>query len=168
MATEKRLIDANALVMDLRRAEGFRFDDKMFAVDIVNGQDTVDAVEAAEYDAVVEKLENLLCHATGGKYSKAGYSWEDMERMVTDYIEECCREAIDEEVGHAYWIGRQLDNFRKYEVKCSECGWTGIENYDSYVDPSDFSYCPNCGAKMDGDGNGGSAQRLFTSVWSYR
>jgi predicted RNA-binding Zn-ribbon protein involved in translation (DUF1610 family) len=57
------------------------------------------------------------------------------------------------EESKGYWIGRQLDNFRKYEVKCSECGWTGIENYDSYVDPSDFNYCPNCGAKMDGDGN---------------
>ncbi len=61
-------------------------------------------------------------------------------------------EALKEpEVVHGYWIGRQLDNFRKYEVKCSECGWTGIENYDSYVDPSDFNFCPNCGAKMDGD-----------------
>ena len=57
------------------------------------------------------------------------------------------------EEDHGYWIGRQLDNFRKYEVKCSECGWTGIENYDSYVDPSDFNFCPNCGARMDGDWN---------------
>ena len=151
MAREKRLIDANKLWVAFD--EGGLFDDgnpRHIAQEIVEKQPTVDAVEMAEYDAIVEKLENLLCHATGGKYSKAGYSWEDMECMVTDYIEECCQEAIDEEVGHAYWIGRQLDNFRKYEVKCSECGWTGIENYDSYVDPSNFNYCPNCGAKMDG------------------
>ena len=58
---------------------------------------------------------------------------------------------VEESIG--YWICRQLDNFRKYEVECSECGWKGIENYDSYVDPSYFGYCPNCGSKMDGDGN---------------
>ena len=53
------------------------------------------------------------------------------------------------EVKHGKWIGKQLDNFRKYEVTCSNCGWIGIENYDSYNEPSDFNYCPNCGAKMD-------------------
>ena len=29
--------------------------------------------------------------------------------------------------------------------KCSVCGWTNACRY---------RYCPNCGAKMDGDGNG--------------
>lgn len=52
-------------------------------------------------------------------------------------------------VKHGKWIEKQLDNFRKYQVTCSNCGWVGIENYDSYNDPSDFNYCPNCGAKMD-------------------
>lgn len=46
------------------------------------------------------------------------------------------------------WIGKQLDNFRKYQVTCSECGWIGIENFDSYNEPSDFNFCPYCGAKM--------------------
>lgn len=55
-------------------------------------------------------------------------------------------------VKHGKWIGKQLDNFRKYEVTCSNCGWVGIENYDSYNEPSDFNYCPNCGAKMDLEG----------------
>lgn len=54
-------------------------------------------------------------------------------------------------VRHGEWIGRQLDDFKKYESTCSECGWVGIENYDSYNDPSDFNYCPNCGAIMDGE-----------------
>lgn len=55
-------------------------------------------------------------------------------------------------VKHGKWIEKQLDNFRKYQVTCSNCGWVGIENYDSYNDPSDFNYCPNCGAKMDLEG----------------
>jgi hypothetical protein len=147
MATEK-LIHAS----DARRAI-LKEDPKLaYCIDSIPG---VDAVEVDEYEAIVNKLECLLCHATGGKYSKAGYSWEDMECMVTDYIEECCEEAVAEEVAHGYWIDRPLDNFLKFEVKCSECGWTGIENYDSYVDPSDFNYCPNCGAKMDGGNEDG-------------
>lgn len=52
---------------------------------------------------------------------------------------------------HGRWLGKQLDNFRFYQVTCSECEWVGFENYDSYNDPSGFDYCPNCGTKMDGD-----------------
>ena len=47
------------------------------------------------------------------------------------------------------WECRQLDSFRKFEVRCSVCGWTSYENYDSYNDPSEFLFCPNCGAEMD-------------------
>ena len=68
-----------------------------------------------------------------------------MTEIIADFL------AADvAEVRHGEWIGRQLDDFKKYESTCSECGWVGIENYDSYNDPSDFNYCPNCGAKMDG------------------
>lgn len=56
-----------------------------------------------------------------------------------------------QEVRHGRWKYKTLDNFRKVECTCTHCGWSGVENYDSYVDISDFEYCPNCGAKMDGD-----------------
>ena len=58
---------------------------------------------------------------------------------------------------HGYWIERPLDNFRKYEVKCSECGFIGVSDYDQYLEPIDFYFCPRCGTRMDGldgDGNG--------------
>lgn len=45
---------------------------------------------------VVYKLECLLCHATGGKYSKATYSLNDMYSMVSQYIDECCDEVAAE------------------------------------------------------------------------
>ena len=48
------------------------------------------------YDEVVYKLECLLCHATGGRYSKSGYQLSDMERMVTDYVESRIEEAVEE------------------------------------------------------------------------
>lgn len=47
------------------------------------------------YDDVVYKLECLLCHATGNRYSKAGYCLSDMERMVDDYEDELIAEAIE-------------------------------------------------------------------------
>ena len=58
------------------------------------------------------------------------------------------------EVVHGRWIDKKIDNFRMWELRCSECDWVGISNYDAYNEPYDFNYCPNCGAKMDGDGNG--------------
>ena len=45
-------------------------------------------------------------------------------------------------------IDAVLDHFRKYEVVCSECGARYIGNYDSYDEPYEFNYCPNCGADM--------------------
>lgn len=98
MANKKLLIDVWKLVIDLVKIKRCGEYDHEDVMAVIASQETVDAVEVAEYDAIVHKLECLLCHATGGKYSKAGYSWEDMERMVTDYIEECCQEAVDEEV----------------------------------------------------------------------
>ena len=50
---------------------------------------------------------------------------------------------------HGEWELSQLDSFRKFEVRCSVCGWTSYENYDSYNDPSEFLFCPNCGAEME-------------------
>ena len=152
MENKKRLIkmcDATAVYngIALYMAENAYLNDT--ALDVLkmvagwlNDAPTVDAVEVAEYNAVIEKLENLLCHATGGKYSKAGYAWEDMERMVTDYIEECCEEAVAEEVVHAYWTGSSFSPMtEEYEECCSHCcAWSS-----EYGKP----YCPNCGAKMD-------------------
>ena len=54
------------------------------------------------------------------------------------------------EVRHGEWSAKRLDNFRKYKVTCTVCSAEYIGNYDSYDEPSDFNYCPNCGAKMNG------------------
>ena len=47
------------------------------------------------------------------------------------------------------WKSKMLDNFRKYEVVCSECGARYVGNYDAYDEPSEFNFCPNCGAMME-------------------
>jgi hypothetical protein len=38
---------------------------------------------------------------------------------------------------------------RFVDGECTICGWLG-----DCVDTPYYNYCPNCGAKMDGDGNG--------------
>ena len=52
------------------------------------------------------------------------------------------------EIVHGKWIDTPLDRYKKLESKCSICGWTGVSNYDSYVDVYDFCFCPHCGADM--------------------
>jgi hypothetical protein len=49
------------------------------------------------------------------------------------------------EVVHGWWI--ELPGMEP-DYKCSECG----RSY-AWWEPSEAHYCPNCGAKMDGDGN---------------
>lgn len=50
-------------------------------------------VSRKKYDELVYKLECLLCYATGGFYSKAEYSLEDMYRMVDEHIDRCIEES---------------------------------------------------------------------------
>ena len=97
--------------------------------------------EYIEKDALVRMLR---AKAEMGRLSEYSVCFDNVAKMI-----ELLPAADVAEVKHGKWIGKQLDNFRKYEVTCSNCGWIGIENYDSYNDPSDFNYCPNCGAKMD-------------------
>ena len=60
------------------------------------------------------------------------------EQSVVDMLES--RPTVDAvPVVHGRWMeGKTLE-------KCSICGKKGFP---------DWHYCPNCGAKMDGDGNG--------------
>ena len=78
--------------------------------------------------------------------------WRANERQDASCYSDNCytpAAAMLGEVTHGRWIERMLDNFRKYECACSECGERYIGDYDQYCEPTEFSYCPNCGAKMD-------------------
>ena len=52
------------------------------------------------------------------------------------------------EVVHGRW--NNMDGYKTRKV-CSECGWD-VPEYGKF-----YSYCPNCGAKMDG-GDGDAAE----------
>ena len=101
MATERRLIDANALKrkFDEREAD----DVELYGCVIVECFPADDAKEIVDQIPTVDAVE----------------------------------------VVHGRWT--YTDGEYEIYMICSECGWD-----------SDFrtNYCPNCGAKMDGDGNG--------------
>ena len=157
MATEKRLMCVDEFKKNLCHYCNTYMSEEpcepgeCWVHDVIAQTDTVDAVEVTEFNEILYKLECLLCHATGGKYSKAGYSLEDMERMVTDYIEECCDEAVEEKVVHGRWVlAKPRVKGRNATYRCTACGKLRSSYYN---DVFQWEYCP-CGAKMDGDGNG--------------
>ncbi len=95
MATEKRLIDANAMREDwLENGENEYVYDTNAVLDSIDAQPTVDAVE----------------------------------------------------VVHGRWLNERHGN--SLNGTCSVCG-----SYD-HAYAFGWNYCPNCGAKMDGDANG--------------
>ena len=98
MATEKRLIDANAMREDwLENGENEYVYDTNAVLASIDAQPTVDAVEVVH-----------------GR-------WVEKQEPIT-------------------WCEDDVEIF--YE--CSVCG---CQNF------GESPYCPNCGAKMDGDGN---------------
>lgn len=54
-------------------------------------------------------------------------------------------------VVHGEWERIEDDYLDLVNLKCSVCGeeWC-FEDYDDCV-PQNYHYCPNCGAKMDGE-----------------
>ena len=113
MATEKRLIDANALI---KKVESYT----QLIVDVKHDRD-------------------MFYHGSGwnGALVSARVAIKDMPTV----------DAV--EVVHGRWVsGGNLiptTNGLRWTVRCNLCGC-----------PQDFkhNYCPNCGAKMDGAGNG--------------
>ena len=70
------------------------------------------------------------------------------DMISSEEVEQAIMEAptVDAvEVVHGWWI--ELPSMEP-DYKCSECG----RSY-AWWEPSEAHYCPNCGAKMDGDGN---------------
>ena len=89
-------------------------------------------------------------------------AWEKAQKIFSDSaLLLAIRVALDKapsvdavEVVHGQWFVIEDDYFDLVELKCSVCGesW-GFEDYEDCI-PQNYHYCPNCGAKMDGDGNG--------------
>ena len=49
------------------------------------------------------------------------------------------------------WIIEMLDEYKHIRYTCPVCGWSGEDNYDSYILIESFKYCPNCADKKKED-----------------
>lgn len=54
------------------------------------------------------------------------------------------------EVRHGVWEYYNGSGYVRPHFRCTKCGQARYEHYAC----NDFKYCPNCGAKMDGKGEG--------------
>ena len=72
---------------------------------------------------------------------------------IQEYIDRANRQpTVDAvEVVHGRWEKEEPDKCGNRKPKCSVCGKYHLAWWSDYTH---CNYCPNCGAKMDGDGNG--------------
>ena len=95
-------------------------------------------------NALIERCKEIAGYEWNHKASPV--SWADAYKQFADDVDaEPTVDAV--EVVHGRWIGQ----------RCSVCN----ESYMDYADADSYpaigepkpNYCPNCGAKMDGDGD---------------
>ena len=102
-------------------------------------------IDAAGLD---EKLETLV-----NKYLDAGRDEVAKDYMFVQTVLLTAPTVDAVEVVHANWELHGDDDDLSGSYYCSNCGFNMDE--DEYLEHfSVFRYCPYCGAKMDGDGNG--------------
>ena len=90
--------------------------------------------EYIEREALLEKLQNYT--------TVCGYDYAIRHALAADVVP----------VVHGRWIGLEYDGYADgcpvYDLwECSECG----EEVRGEEVPDTHLYCPNCGARMDGE-----------------
>lgn len=87
---------------------------------------------------------NRYIDAKKCKLAMSYYGFRAPDMTITEFIEDECPAADVEEVKHGHWI-----KYAKYSFgtmyDCSICSTRIIDDGHSW------HYCPNCGAKMDGE-----------------
>ena len=103
-------------------------------------------VEYTDKTALVEKIANIRVHVAAARQTGKSLAGEVLH-MYRDAVLEAIREAPDAdvaEVKHAY-----NKNDVPSQFECSACGWCCWDTYNG--DTDEYNFCPNCGAKMDGE-----------------
>ena len=96
-------------------------------------------------DKIIEHLNDEIegCEDCGVCFRPVTYG----TRIGLEYsksLVETAETADVQEVRHGRWISNETSWF-KWTHHCSECGWI-----DGYLSNDRYTYCPNCGTKMDG------------------
>ena len=58
---------------------------------------------------------------------------------------------MDENIAHGKWLIEKDDFFNLTIATCSQCGNEWCFEVDDDLWELNYHYCPNCGARMDGD-----------------
>ena len=109
------------------------------------------ATEKRLIERIADRLKDAYPQADRNNLCPAIY-YDDFAEIVDDVLSEF-EEAVDAvEVVHGRWAGyHEADiGYDEYGVRCSNCNFEVEDNEVDFI----MNYCPNCGAKMDGDGNG--------------
>ena len=99
-------------------------------------------------ERIAERLKDAYPQADRNNLCPAIY-YDDFAEIVDDVLCEAGKSMDAVEVVHGHWESRtDVPGF----VRCSVCHDCNV--YDDWPDGKKWNYCPNCGAKMDGDKNG--------------
>ena len=99
-------------------------------------KEKLDLIDREKLVQEIKSQSNRLCL---GNISTSDIDVEDIVQLIVD------APTVDAEpVRHGHWDD---------ECRCTACGWYGDDWYKR--DAVRFSYCPNCGAKMDLEGDNG-------------
>ena len=104
-------------------------------------------IDANALSEKIGKMKDEITHNRGGyKYCNEDEKneWDKLDGFDSLVCDAPTVDAV--EVVHGRWINPYMNRYGHPCHCCSVCGFKA-----SYQDKN---YCPNCGAKMDGDGNG--------------
>lgn len=101
-------------------------------------------IDAVRFGEVLDRYANAPHVTMNSAYSRC------MRMAIDTCIEllEMQRTVDAVEVVHAEWKHKQTNSLFLWRLECSACG----KVFD--LIEGGYKYCPSCGAKMDGDGNG--------------
>ena len=86
--------------------------------------------------------DELICSLDGSECLDTERDYEEIERRIEE-----CETADVQEVRHGKWIAKKRGKYKDYLSVCSLCGHQILNDFIK-----ESKYCPNCGAKMDGEG----------------
>ena len=83
----------NEIIKDLEcRIDNF----SKSVLNLINSKNAENERLEKDCEELIYKIEYILCHATGNKFSKYTYAIQDMLSFVDDYIQDCCDEAVED------------------------------------------------------------------------
>ena len=100
-----------------------------------------------DIDAIIEKMQGSTAETWG---KGLGRSWWSHSVMLKDNIVQLMKDAPEAdvvEVRHGRWVHTDYAMHWHGKDECSECTYHTSDRDDL----SHLKYCPNCGARMDGD-----------------